>query len=78
MGEEISEWSPVTKSGGQPCYKVFLRGISIVAARKGFFEMSRTEIAYLAPSLGLDPSGLLAHARSSIFAILQKLSLRSQ
>src|SRR4030065_401355 len=31
--------------------------------------------SYLAPSLGLDPPGLLAHARSSIFAVLQKLSV---
>jgi len=40
-------------------------------------RVSIAEIAYLAPSLGRDPPGLLAYARSSIFAILQKLSLRS-
>ena len=33
-------------------------------------------ISYLAPSLGLDPSSLLAHARSSIFAIPAKIVVR--
>jgi len=33
----------------------------------------KNEIAYLAPSLGLDPSGLFAYAQSSIFAIPAKI-----
>jgi len=55
--------------GKQTCLDIFAKAFLRTAVRYG-------AISYLAPSLGLDPPGLLACARSSIFAIPAKIVVR--